>query len=430
MQDTHSNESQGRPKFDATSSEGLVQTNKMEGSLSRPYSQLTPDLVLDALDAVCLRGDGRLLQLNSYENRVFQIHLEQALRKAVPTGRIDDTVPRYGEEITTTLGPFCVNPIEAEFEANEQVVVAKFYRPQRWSNEQILEEHRFAAELMAEEIPACAPLALQLGDAPVHGRFKAELCGGPTLAQIELDQDTCYRFSVTPRQAGRAPELEDPHILEWIGRFIGRMHCVGARSLFQHRRTLSVQTLGQPAQDWLLSSDRIPPEVLPAWQNAADQALVAAQAVFDQHPDIRTLRLHGDCHVGNLLWTEAGPHFVDLDDACNGPAIQDLWMLLSSDASTAQRQTRALLQGYETFMPFDDRELALIEPLRMLRMIHHSAWLAQRWSDPAFPAGFPWFGTAAYWQQQVADLREAAASSGLLHPTFERGPTQLPSHHP
>ncbi len=341
---------------------------------TQPYSQLTPSLVLDALDAVGLRGDGRLLQLNSYENRVFQIHLEKTL-EASP----------------------------------EQVVVAKFYRPNRWSNAQILEEHLFAAELQAEEIPACAPLVLKVGDTPSHGILRAELCG-PTLGQIWLDANTDYRFSVTPRQAGRSPEIEDSQILEWIGRFIGRMHCVGARQLFQHRRTLSVKTFGCPARDWLLENDQIAPDVLPAWQTAADQALTATQAIFDQHRDVRTLRLHGDCHVGNLLWTEAGPHFVDWDDACNGPAVQDLWMLLSGDASTAQRQTRALLQGYETFMPFDDRELALIEPLRVLRMIHHSAWLAQRWSDPAFPAGFPWFGTAAYWQQQATDLRDAVKS--------------------
>jgi Ser/Thr protein kinase RdoA (MazF antagonist) len=387
----------------------------------QPYSQLTPSLVLDALDAVGLRGDGRLLQLNSYENRVFQVHLEQALGAA------------------------------------ESVVVAKFYRPARWSNEQILEEHQFAAELMAEEIPVCAPLTLAVSSTapapqqiqdlrktvptgriedtfPGHGEeitttlepfcaspkiVKVELCG-PTLAQIWLDENVSYRFSVTPRQAGRSPELEDPQTLEWIGRFIARMHCVAARKPFVHRRTLSVETLGRQAQNWLLGqedlseaashSHHIPQEVLPSWKIAAEQALTAAQIVFDQHRDVRTLRLHGDCHVGNLLWTESGPHFVDLDDACNGPAVQDLWMLLSGDANTAQRQTQALLRGYETFMPFDDRELALMEPLRVLRMIHHSAWLAQRWSDPAFPAGFPWFGTSAYWQQQVVDLREAAAS--------------------
>jgi Ser/Thr protein kinase RdoA (MazF antagonist) len=312
-----------------------------------------------------------LLQLNSYENRVFQVHLEPDASGA------------------------------------ERVVVAKFYRPHRWSNEQILEEHRFAAELMAEEIPVCAPLTLNVDEAAAQAKaFKTQLCG-PTLAQIWPDANASYRFSVTPRQAGRAPELEDPQTLEWIGRFIGRMHCVAARQPFVHRRTLSVENLGHPARDYLLASEHIPPDVLPLWQSAADQALCAAQAVFDQHREVHTLRLHGDCHVGNVLWTATGPHFVDLDDACSGPAVQDLWMLLGGDVNTAQRQTQTLLRGYETFMPFDDRELALIEPLRVLRMIHHSAWLAQRWDDPAFPAGFPWFGTAAYWQQQAADLSEA-----------------------
>lgn len=330
---------------------------------TRPYAGLSPGAVLDALEAVGLRGDGRLIQLNSYENRVFQAFLEDS-----------------------------------------RVVVAKFYRPGRWSHAQILEEHTFASELAAEEIPAVAPWTLSIDSEA--GRVPVTLHGQPaTLAEARFPEDT-YRFAVTPRRAGRAPEVEDPATLEWIGRLLGRMHMVGSRQPFAHRRTLTTATFGWAARDWLLAHGNIPPEVLPDWQRAVEAALEAVDAVFARVGTVAHVRLHGDCHAGNVLWSDAGPHFVDLDDAVNGPAVQDLWMLLSGDPQAAQHQLRALLTGYEAFREFDDRELALIEPLRTLRLVHHSAWLAQRWNDPAFPAGFPWFGTAAYWSQQASQLGE------------------------
>lgn len=331
-----------------------------------PFAGLAPALILDALDAVGLRSDGRFLQLNSYENRVFQVFLIE--------------------------GP---------------AVVAKFYRPGRWSDAQILEEHSFSQELADEEIPVAGPLMLTADpSSPLHAALRG---APPTLAQVAIAEGS-YRFAVSERKAGRAPELEHPATLEWIGRFIGRMHAVGARQPFAHRRSLTVAEFGWDCRDWLLAHGNIPSDVAPEWENAVDAALSEVQRAFERIGDLNPIRLHGDCHVGNVLWTGAGPHFVDLDDCLMGPAIQDLWMLLSGDESAAKGQLRALLSGYEQFMDFDDRQLALIEPLRTLRIVHQSAWLAKRWSDPAFPPSFPWFGTSAYWQQLTQQLRQQVAA--------------------
>jgi Ser/Thr protein kinase RdoA (MazF antagonist) len=313
-----------------------------------PYAGLTPEAVLDALDSVGLRGDGRLIQLNSYENRVFQVFLEDS-----------------------------------------RVVVPKFYRPRRWSDAQILEEHAFAAELVAAEIPVVAPWTL----------------GSSTLASFDI-AGSPYRFSVCDRQSGRAPELEDPATLEWLGRFIGRIHAVGATSSFNHRITLDIATYGETPRDWLLASGMIAIEAQDAWQQAVNQVLDAVKRCFDAAGAYRPIRLHGDCHPGNVLWTEAGPHFVDLDDAVTGPPVQDFWMLLSGDRQSMQAQLYALLAGYEDFMEFDWRQLKLVEALRALRMIHYSAWIARRWADPAFPAAFPWFGGRNYWSEQITRMHE------------------------
>jgi Ser/Thr protein kinase RdoA (MazF antagonist) len=327
-----------------------------------PYAGLTPEVVLDALDAVGLRGDGRLIQLNSYENRVFQVFLEDG-----------------------------------------RVVVAKFYRPARWSDAQILEEHAFAAELAEHEVPLAAPWALSVDPRSLHADRLSSL--GETLASFTTDAGI-YRFAVTERKAGRAPEVENPDVLEWIGRFIGRMHAVGATGRFAQRLTLSPASHGHEPRDWLLAHDIVPPDALPAWRGMADAALERVDAAFAGAAPLRTLRLHGDCHLGNILWTAAGPHFVDLDDALTGPAVQDLWMLLSGSRADRQRQLGAVLDGYEQFMDFDRRELALIEPLRTLRIVHHSAWIARRWKDPAFPIAFPWFESPAYWTEQATRLRD------------------------
>ena len=330
-----------------------------------PYEGLTPDVVLDALAEMGCFGDGRLIQLNSYENRVFQVFLE-----------------------------------------DKSVVVAKFYRPNRWSDAQILEEHTFAQELAEQDIPVIAPMALARSD---QAADTTTVSNGPNTLATVRNAAGHHRFSLSPRRSGRSPELEDPQVLQWIGRFIGRMHAVGRKQPFKHRRTLTVEEFGLASRDYLLAHNVVSPEWQQRWTTLVNQVLDLTQQRFDelqQSGSAATIRLHGDCHVGNVLWTEDGPHFVDLDDAVMGPAVQDLWMLLSGDPHAAKGQLRALLTGYEQFMDFDDRELSLIEPLRSLRIIHYSAWLARRWSDPAFPAAFPWFGTSAYWSEQITQLQD------------------------
>ena len=334
------------------------------------YADLTPSEVLDALDAVGFRGDGRILQLNSYENRVFQLHLEES------------------------LDPVDIRPT---------VVVAKFYRAGRWSEAQILEEHAFARELADAEVPAVAPLVLTRGadaspELMLHG-------APPTLAALHG-----WRCAVSPRCGGRAPELEDARTLEWIGRFLARLHGVGARRPFAHRITLDGTAAARASVQWLIETDRLPPDALQGWHGACLRALDAVDTRFARHGRLDLLRLHGDCHAGNLLWTAAGPHFVDLDDAVNGPAVQDLWMLLGGDRHEMQAQLGALLDGYEMIRDFDRRELALIEPLRTLRIIQHSAWIARRWDDPAFPIAFPNFESPSYWAQQTTQLHEQIAA--------------------
>jgi len=330
-----------------------------ESPAEAPYARLTPDRMLDALESVGLRGDGRFIALNSYENRVYQVSLEDG-----------------------------------------RTVVGKFYRPRRWTDAQIDEEHAFVADLAEREIPVVAPLPLD--DA------------GTTLASFEG-----YRFAVYPRRGGRAPELDDPDTLERIGRFIGRIHAVGAVARFAERPSLDVDSFAVEPRDWLLAHDFVPADLLPAWTGIVAQAIDAARRAFERAGDVRIQKLHGDCHAGNVLWTDDGPHFVDFDDARNGPAIQDLWMLLSGDRASMTRQLSDVLAGYEDFADLDRRELQLIEPLRTLRLIHYSAWIARRWHDPAFPAAFPWFGTQRYWQDRVLELREQVAA--MQEPPIEAG---------
>jgi Ser/Thr protein kinase RdoA (MazF antagonist) len=307
-----------------------------------PYAALTPEVVLDALCALGLRPDGRMLALSSYENRVYQIWLEE-----------------------------------------DPPVVVKFYRPGRWSEAQIDEEHAFAHELAEREIPVVAPQS-------------SSSFGG-------------FRLAVYPRRGGRTPELGDPKALEWIGRFMGRIHAVGASRKFEHRESLTPKTFGHEPRAYLLSTPFIPADLLDAWKAITEQALQLVEACYARGAKAKAIRLHGDCHPGNILWTDAGPHFVDLDDSRMGPAMQDLWMLLSGDRAAMSLQLRAVLDGYEQFMQFDRKELNLLEALRTLRLIHYSAWIARRWDDPAFPAAFPWFNTQRYWQDRILELREQIA---------------------
>ena len=313
-----------------------------------PYADLTPDHLLDAVESVGYRTDGRLLALNSYENRVYLV---------------------YGEDAAP--------------------VVAKFYRPARWTDAQILEEHAFVAELEEREIPAVAPLALN--DQTLH-HFRD------------------FRFALYPRRGGRTPELDAPGVLEWIGRFIGRIHAVGAITSFATRPTLDIATFGDASRAYVLDNNFIPPDLLEAYQSISSMALDGVRHCYARAGDIKVLRLHGDCHASNILWTPDGPHFVDFDDARTGPAIQDLWMLLSGDRMAMRLQLAELLAGYEDFADFDRRELHLIEALRTLRLLHYAAWIARRWTDPAFPAAFPWFNTQRYWQDRILELREQIAA--------------------
>lgn len=282
-------------------------------------------------------------------------------------------------------------------------MVAKFYRPNRWSDAQILEEHAFTSELALREIPVAAPMPLALDTRSTHAGSVSLV--GPTLASVTVMPGVAYRFGVAPRQAGRAPELEDREVLRWLGRYIGRMHAVGATAKFTQRMAIDVASYGDASRDFLLARHLVSDDVAERWNALAGQALdVCRQAFADT--DRRTIRLHGDCHPGNVLWTDAGPHFVDFDDAVTGPAVQDLWMLLSGERAARTTQLLDVLEGYEAFMEFDWRELRLVEPLRTLRMLHHSAWIARRWSDPAFPIAFPWFASPAYWADQCTRLGE------------------------
>lgn len=312
-----------------------------------PFAGLTPERILDAIESLGYRCDGALMALNSYENRVWQIGIE-------------DGAP----------------------------LIAKFYRPGRWSDAQIGEEHAFTLAMASDELPVVAPLLINGKTLFAHGGF---------------------RFSIFSQQGGRAPEFGEPEILEWMGRLMARIHIVGAREPFVVRETLDIHSFGIDPRDWLLAHHAIPPELAEIWQGVADQALEGVRHCYARAGSMQHLRLHGDCHAGNVLWTRDGPHFVDFDDARTGPAIQDLWMLLSGDAKEMGRQFGHVLAGYEMFREFDDRELHLIEALRTLRLMHHSAWLARRWNDPAFPAAFPWFATNRYWEERILELREQIA---------------------
>jgi len=325
------------------------------------YADLTPTEVLHALEAAGFHGDGRILQLNSYENRVFQVMLEDG-----------------------------------------SAVVAKFYRRGRWSDAQIVEEHAFALELAEAEVPVVAPCLLDRAAAadvrllPEHGPATLALRPGPA---------GLHRYAVAPRHAGRSPELEDDEVLVRLGGFIGRLHAVGARRPFAHRRTLDAPRDARDAVSLLRSGGFVSDNQRDDWADACAQAIACIDAACAAHAP-KSIRLHGDCHPGNLLWRDSGAHVVDLDDACMGPAVQDLWMLLSGEPEAMARQLRLLLRGYAPFMDFDRAELGLVEPLRLLRMIRHNAWVAQRWQDPAFPAAFPDFGSSGYWGQQTLQLRE------------------------
>lgn len=315
-------------------------------SAEAPYARLSPDVIMAAVESVGFECDGSIIALASYENRVYQL--------GTPDG----------------------------------FIVAKFYRPNRWTNEAILEEHRFALELTAQDIPVVPPI----------------VTGGETLHVYDD-----YRFALFERRGGRWPELSTPQERVWMGRVIGRIHAFGALERFESRATLSVEKLGWESVEALMNGPWIPDHLTESYSSIAADALDAVERRFEDAGDYRTLRIHGDCHPGNVLWTDDGPHFVDLDDCINGPAVQDLWLFLSGSRDEMALQLADLLEGYQQFREFDYRELHLVEALRTLRIIHYAAWLARRWQDPAFPRAFPWFAEPRYWEEHVLALREQRA---------------------
>lgn len=308
-----------------------------------PYYQLGPDQVIQAVESLGLICDGRLLALNSYENRVYQVGLEEGAP-----------------------------------------LIAKFYRPARWADEQILEEHEFALQLAAAEIPLVPPMVIN----------------GETLHHFEG-----FRFALFERRGGHAPELGDRDTRIWLGRFMGRIHAVGASQRFKHRPALTPERFGQESIDSIQAGGWLPAHLDNAFDSLARDLMLSINAAWDRGGAFTPIRLHGDCHVGNVLWRD-GPFFVDLDDCQSGPAVQDLWMFLSGETPEMAIQMKDILEGYKEFCVFDHRQLQLIEALRTLRMLHHAAWLGRRWEDPAFPQAFPWFGEGRYWEDLILGLRE------------------------
>lgn len=305
------------------------------------FTSLSPDLILDGLESVGLRVDSGLLALNSYENRVYQFH--------------DEQLNKY---------------------------VTKFYRPQRWSEAQIREELDFALELEHMELPLVAPI------------------------QIDGESLFChkgYHFAIYPCRGGRIFEVDNLEQLEWMGRFIARIHAVAAQKPFVHRPTYNTDEMLYQARDIIEKSAFVPSSLNLPFFTILDQVIEVAA---NQYKPQQQIRLHGDCHAGNILWTDAGPHFVDLDDCRMGPPIQDLWMMLSGDRQERLLQLDTMLMGYEEFFTFEPNQLFLIESLRTMRVVNYMAWLCKRWKDPAFPRNFPWFDTEKYWEQQILILKE------------------------
>ena len=312
-----------------------------------PFTGLAPEVVLDAAASVGLDVDGRLFALNSYENRVYQL--------GSPGGAL----------------------------------VLKFYRPGRWTDAQIGEEHALTAELAAAELPVAAPVNVD-GSTLFH-------FGG-------------FRFAAFPWMRGRSPELDAPEARQILGRALARIHQIGALQPFQFRAKISVERLGVEARRQVLTEDLLPERLVDRYAQISEVLIERVREVFAEVGQVREVRIHGDCHLGNLLWNEQGPVFVDLDDCAMGPRVQDLWMVLSGSPSDQQRQWAELAEGYQQFADFNFRELRLIEPLRTLRMLHHAAWVSHRWNDPAFPRAFPWFGEERYWEGYLGDLRDQMAA--------------------
>jgi len=330
---------------------------------SHPYDRLTPEMILDSVESKGLHCTGGLLPLNSYENRVYRVDTEEQ-------------------------GQFAV----------------KYYRPERWDDRQILEEHGFAQELADQEIPAVAPLPDDQGHTLHHHEG--------------------FRFALFPWRGGRAPELHSREDRLRLGRYLARVHRVGAAAPFRHRERLTVDLYGRRSVELLRASHFLPPELVTSYFAIADILLQRLENAFTRTGDLGWIRVHGDFHLGNILWTDTGAHLVDFDDSLMAPAVQDMWMLLSGEATEMETQLADILEGYSEFRDFDASELRLIEPLRTLRMLRYSAWIAARWSDPAFPRAFPWFDSQRYWEDQILALKQQL--SALDEPVLSWRPS---AHH-
>lgn len=309
-----------------------------------PYDRLTPDLVIDAVESAGYLSDARLLALNSYENRVYQVGIE-------------DSVP----------------------------LIAKFYRPERWSDAQILEEHAFSLELQDAEISVVAPLVDDRGNT------------------LHCYED--FRFALFTRRGGYPPELDNLDNLLVLGRTLGRIHAVGRTAPFATRQEISIERMLTVNREFLLEGF-IPKGLIPAYESLTADLQAAVQNIYGTPAPRDLIRVHGDCHVGNILWRDNTAHFVDLDDCCTAPAVQDLWMFLNGERHDRQLQISELIEGYTEFCDFDPRQLRWIESLRTLRLVNYAAWLARRWEDPAFPHSFTWFNTERYWAEHILELRE------------------------
>jgi|TARA_B110000240_G_scaffold163857_1_gene183985 Ser/Thr protein kinase RdoA (MazF antagonist) len=312
---------------------------------SHPYAELSPVAVLEAVESLGYETDARMFPLNSYENRVYQVGV-----------------------------------------VGKPSIIVKFYRPERWTNEQILEEHSYTQELVDLEIPVVPPI---------------DFTDGGTLQQFNN-----FRFSVFEQFLGRPPELDNLDNLLVMGRFVGRIHAVGALHEFKHRIELTAERFSVQSRQFLLENDFLSRDMRPAYETLSQDLVDKIQQRFADHGEVQKLRIHGDCHPGNVLWKDETPNFVDFDDTMTGPAIQDLWMMLSGDRNQRQAQLLELAEGYNEFHNFRASELELVEAMRTMRLMNYAAWLARRWEDPAFPKSFPWFNTERYWAEHIQELRE------------------------
>lgn len=316
--------------------------------VDHPYDALSPDAVIDAVESQDLLSDLRILALNSYENRVYQVGIDQ-----------------------------------------QQPMIAKFYRPKRWSREQIIEEHVFCQELKDLEIPVVEPWQNSAGET--------------------LFEHKGFYFSLYRRQGGQAPDLGDYDKLLSMGRVLGRIHNLGLKQDFVHRPSINLDSYGISSREYLLNNDFIPTALLPAYESLSAD-LIHRMSIRFADTSFTNQRCHGDCHIGNILWRDDAPHFVDFDDARMAPAIQDLWMLLSGPREQQTLQLSEILEGYREFADFNPAELNILESMRTLRLMYYSTWLARRWKDPAFPRAFPWFNTERYWAEHILELREQLAA--------------------